>query len=138
MALTVHKLFRKWNDDDVPSLPPTVSKVINVLITFHFVCFCWIFFRASSMESAMDMINQMLYHLSPQIIFEFFEGYKAVCLLMIIGFIMHFIPAKFEWKLQQQLTDSSLAFKAAFVLVIIVIIVQTKSAGIQPFIYFQF
>jgi D-alanyl-lipoteichoic acid acyltransferase DltB (MBOAT superfamily) len=141
IALTIHKLFSAWNEP-APDAPPVsstkFSKAINVFFTFHFVCFCWIFFRASSMQTAIDMINQILFHLSPHILLEFVAGYKAVVFLMVIGYMMHLIPSKFEFKLQQKLTDMPLAYKAAFMLIIIVLVIQTKSAGIQPFIYFQF
>jgi D-alanyl-lipoteichoic acid acyltransferase DltB (MBOAT superfamily) len=139
LALTIHKLFTRWNDDDPEPSPPTkLSKAVSIFVTFHFVCFCWIFFRAASMDIAGDMIRQMLYHLSPGIFFEFIQGYKVVSLLMLAGFVLHFIPSRFEFKLQEKLTASSLAVKAAFVLSVIVIVVQMKSSGIQPFIYFQF
>jgi alginate O-acetyltransferase complex protein AlgI len=139
LALAIHKIFKSWNEDESLPIPETrFSRVVNTLITFHFVCLCWIFFRASSMQNAVDMIRQMLHHLSPEIIFEFVAGYKAVMLLMFVGYLMHFMPGRIEHALQQRLTDMPLAYKAAFMIVIIVIIVQTKSAGIQPFIYFQF
>jgi hypothetical protein len=90
------------------------------------------------MQSATDMINQITHHLSPHIIFEFIAGYKAVVLLMLIGYLMHFAPRNIEFALQEKLTSMPLAYKAAFMLIIIVVVIQTKSAGIQPFIYFQF
>jgi alginate O-acetyltransferase complex protein AlgI len=141
LALTIHKLFKAWNEpgqDEQPTSPSRISNIINMFLTFHFVCFCWIFFRASSMQTAADMINQILHHLSPGIFFEFIAGYRAVFVLIIIGYVLHLLPRRFEFSLQQKLTDMPLAYKAAFMLAIIVIVIQTKSAGIQPFIYFQF
>jgi alginate O-acetyltransferase complex protein AlgI len=141
VALTIHKLFKSWNEpnpEEEPVPSSKFSRVVNIFLTFHFVCFCWIFFRASSMQSAVDMLKQMLYHLSPEILFEFVAGYKAVIALMIIGYTMHFIPQKIEFTLQEKLTEMPLAWKAAFMLLIIIVVIQTKSAGIQPFIYFQF
>ncbi|MBT1704255.1 MBOAT family O-acyltransferase [Chryseosolibacter indicus] len=142
IALIVHKLFRGWTEEDRDKeeavSPRKTSVIINTIITFHFVCFCWIFFRASSMPVAMDIIKQITHHLSPEIFFEFVVGYKAVFVLMIIGYVMHFMPRDFEFLLQEKLTESPLLYKAAFMLSIILIVIQTKSAGIQPFIYFQF
>ena len=140
-ALTVHKLFSGWTatqEPEVSALQRKISNGINVFITFHFVCFCWIFFRAPSMGVAEDILRQILYHLNPQIIFEFIAGYQGVMFLMLIGYVMHFVPRKIEFAFQERITEMSLAYKAAFMLLIIVIVIQTKSAGIQPFIYFQF
>jgi alginate O-acetyltransferase complex protein AlgI len=141
LALTVHKLFRGWVEAEPvekTSAGRTFSKYVNMFLTFHFVCFCWIFFRATSMQTAMDMIGQIMHHLSPQLLFEIVGGYKAVMLLMLIGYVMHFIPVDIEIKFQEKITEMPLAYKAAFMLTIIVLVIQTKSAGIQPFIYFQF
>jgi alginate O-acetyltransferase complex protein AlgI len=110
----------------------------SILLTFHFVCFCWIFFRASSMEVAYQMISQITTDFNPQIFFEFVSGYKAVVFLMVLGFILHYIPASTEQKAETWVTNLPLTGKAALVVSIIILVVQTKSAGIQPFIYFQF
>ena len=84
------------------------------------------------------MLHQIMFQLNPQILFEFIGGYKAVMFLMLIGYLLHFIPKHMELKAEQIVSTMSLELKAAFMLSIIVIVIQTKSSGIQPFIYFQF
>lgn len=142
LALTIHKLFKGWNETEADEEPKQASSrfsnFINLFFTFHFVCFCWIFFRASSMQVATDIIMQISHNLNPQIFFEFIAGYKGVMLLMLIGYLMHFVPARIEFSLQEKITAWPLPYKAAFMIAIIVIVIQTKSSGIQPFIYFQF
>lgn len=138
-ALAIHKFYSSLN------LPKTSSPFIkslasagSVFFTFHFVCFCWIFFRSANMEIAGQMISQITTHFNGQILFDFITGYKGVVFLMIIGFIIHFIPATIEKRAEDWVTQIPLAGKAALVVSIIILVVQTKSAGIQPFIYFQF
>jgi alginate O-acetyltransferase complex protein AlgI len=141
LALIVHKIFRTWTaSDPQPETPvmQTISRAVNVFVTFNFVAFCWIFFRAAGMDSASAMFHQIFFQLNPGIIFEFVQGYQAVCILMILGFILHFIPSTIELTIQKKITDMPLAYKAAFMFAIVVMVIQTKSAGIQPFIYFQF
>jgi alginate O-acetyltransferase complex protein AlgI len=143
IALIIHKVFRKWTDADPAQATKTAmgkkfSAAINVFVTFNFVCLCWIFFRASSMQTAADMLEQIMFQLHPEIVIEFIAGYKMVVFLMIFGYFLHFIPAKFEWAAERAVSKWPLVYKAAFVLAIIIIVIQTKSAGIQPFIYFQF
>lgn len=141
LALAIHKLFRTWVDSETREKTVAgkrFSTFVNVFLTFHFVCFCWIFFRANSMQTAMDMIRQILYHLSPHILVEFISSYKAVVLLMVLGYVLHFIPQRFEFAAQERITEWPMAYKVVFMLVIIIMVIQTKSAGIQPFIYFQF
>jgi alginate O-acetyltransferase complex protein AlgI len=137
-ALAFHKMYREWQDE-YGSIP--VGKIaiwFNIFFTFHFVCFCWIFFRAPSMNAAGEMMIQILTNFNASILFEFMAGYKGVMLLMLLGYILHFLPRHLELKFQQKITDMPFAYKAAWMLLIIILVIQTKSAGIQPFIYFQF
>jgi hypothetical protein len=109
-----------------------------MLLTFHFVCFCWIFFRASTLEIVWQMLGQILFHFNFSIIFQFVAGYKIVLALMALGYVLHFLPKSFEVQFQQTVTRLPLMAKAVWITAIIVLVIQTKSAEIQPFIYFQF
>ena len=141
MALAFHKF---WSSMDISLFKPErkvtrdLATVLSLLITFHFVCFCWIFFRAGNMQIAGEVISQIVNHFSGKIFFEFISGYKIVMLLMLLGYIMHFIPKSIESKSENWVINSSLTVKACLVIAVIVLVIQTKSAGIQPFIYFQF
>jgi hypothetical protein len=141
IALGIHKLYlgffpsKPINDSPVRLY---VTKAIGVFVTFHFVCFCWIFFRASNMEAAGQMIGQILFYFKPQILFEFIAGYKAVLLMMLFGYFLHFVPKSFELKTQNAVTSLPLLAKVALLLIVIFVVVQFKSSEIQPFIYFQF
>jgi D-alanyl-lipoteichoic acid acyltransferase DltB (MBOAT superfamily) len=137
-ALVAHKKFKEWLYEYGSPPGHKNSSPFDVLLTFHFVCFCWIFFRASSMEAVRDMLGQIFLHLNPQIFFEFIAGYKEVVFLMILGYALHFTPQKIEFKFQQIITDLPLSLKAVWMVLIIFLVYQTQSAEIQPFIYFQF
>jgi alginate O-acetyltransferase complex protein AlgI len=139
LALAIHKAVSKIKIIETNS--PVVKGLGNiggVLLTFHFVCLCWIFFRATSMEVSWEIIDQITQNFRPEVFFDFLTGYKGVVLLMITGYILHAIPRKFELEIQDQITKASVPIKAALITIVILIIVQVKTAGIQPFIYFQF
>ncbi len=135
IGLALHKLFTSLQ---LPLKENWISKGLGILITFHFVCFCWIFFRASSMESAWQVISQITTHFSPQVMGDFIIGYKTVLLLMTLGYLLHFIPHTIETKAENIVIRTPTIGKIALMVSIIVLVIQTKSAGIQPFIYFQF
>jgi alginate O-acetyltransferase complex protein AlgI len=130
LGITVFNPSKQWSK--------SVISFFNILITFHFVCFCWIFFRAKDMQIAGDIISQIIHQFSPQIFFDFIVGYKEVVLLMLLGYLLHFLPRHIESLSENWVTQSPLAVKALLIVCVIVIVIQTKSAGIQPFIYFQF
>jgi alginate O-acetyltransferase complex protein AlgI len=136
-ALALHKLFTSMFPKRTES-NSFAGQLIGVLLTFHFVCFCWIFFRASSMENAGQVISQILTHFNPGVFGDFVAGYRTVLLVMLMGYVLHFIPHTVELKAQETVTRLSLTGKVALMVAVIVLVIQTKAAGIQPFIYFQF
>jgi len=91
-----------------------------VLIIFTYVC------------------GQIAAHFSPQVFGDFIAGYSTVLWLMALGYVLHFLPHSLELKAEQFVTAMPMAGKVALTVTIIVLVIETKSAGIQPFIYFQF
>lgn len=137
LALSAHKFYRaRFGGSDEPDAP--WRTFLSVFFTFHFVCFCWIFFRAPDMVTVGEILNQIFNHFSPQLLLEFVASYKAVFMLMVVGYLLHFMPREAELAAQESITNMSLIGKATFMLFVIFLVIQTKSAGIQPFIYFQF
>jgi D-alanyl-lipoteichoic acid acyltransferase DltB (MBOAT superfamily) len=112
--------------------------VLGVILTFHFVCFTWIFFRADSMDVVNAMLVQITTAFHPEISIEFIKGYPYVLMLMALGYILHFIPTAVEGNVQQLVIKSPFVLKIAYLIIIILVVIQIKSSEIQPFIYFQF
>jgi len=54
--LAFERAFRKL-DDRPADVMPGIRDIPNVLLTFHLVCFAWIFFRASTFTEAADYIR---------------------------------------------------------------------------------
>jgi len=137
VALTMHKFFRsrfpKVAGDDC-----AWKNFLQVFLTFHFVCFCWIFFRAANMETVGEVLHQIIFQFRIGLAGEFIAGYRVVMMLMVIGYLLHFIPREAELAAQETVASMPLAGKAAFMVMVIILVIQTKSSGIQPFIYFQF
>ena len=140
-ALAVHKAYLRYfpaKKDNRSLISQKISRIMRVFLTFNFVCFCWIFFRAANMQIAGQMIKQILFHFNPQIFLDFIIGYKAVILMMLLGFFLHFTPKSLEVKCQFLVMNLSIPMKVVFLFIVIFIVVQFKSSEIQPFIYFQF
>ena len=141
IALAIHKLYLEVfpvKTENSNPLRKFIISTFSILITFHFVCFCWIFFRADNMETATQMIRQIAFHFNPRIFFEFITGYRSVLLMMLIGYALHFIPKSVELKTESIVTNLPLLLKVSFMILVILLVVQFKSSEIQPFIYFQF
>lgn len=113
-------------------------RIMQNLITFHLVAFAWIFFRANSFATAMELINQIINFFHGIVITQFVPGYPLVSILVAAGFILHFIPKKAEMKFEELFTVTPMIGKALALTAIIWLVIQIRSAEIQPFIYFQF
>jgi len=134
VALGIDKFIKEYF-----TIPKNIfTKVLGVFFTFHFVCFCWIFFRADNMQVASNVISQIALHFSPGIFLSFIAGYKSILIVMLIGYILHFMPKSVELGTQNLVYRMPLAAKIAIMAALMVLVIQVKSSDIQPFIYFQF
>ncbi|MBR5296551.1 MAG: MBOAT family protein, partial [Parabacteroides sp.] len=140
IALAIHKFVmgRFSSFKQVGSEMKPWRRVLGIIFTFHLVCLGWIMFRADSMQTVGEILTQIGTNFHPEVFMQFIHGYKGVCLLMIIGYILHFMPKQWENRMQRIVTDSPLFVQAVILALAIFTVVQFKSAGVQPFIYFQF
>ena len=111
---------------------------LNLIITFHFVCFCWIFFRNADFQNSMDMLRQIFTTFRPQLFPQLIEGYWRVFALMLLGFLLHFTPDSWENAACRGVIRLPFLGKALLMVALIYLVIQMKSSEIQPFIYFQF
>jgi hypothetical protein len=113
-------------------------KIIGVIFTFHFVCFCWIFFKAATFKDAGSMLTQIFTNFDAGAFRPLISNYWSVVLIMLFGYIIHFTPKAYEVFVENILSKTNLAGRVAVVLVFLWIIIQVKQADeIMP-IYLQF
>lgn len=121
-------------------LPTTrVVVILRIFITFNFVSFCWIFFKADSFTSALDIISNIsAIRLNITDWWTILASSKSVFILMTIGFVMHFLPEKLTDTIQNKFIVLPLVVKAMIIAIIFWLIFLTASSGPQPFIYLDF
>ncbi len=68
------------------------TRIVSIIFTFHVVCFGWIFFRASSIDLAFQMIQQIALDFSFDGYEPFIENYGTVVMMIALGFVLHFLP----------------------------------------------
>ncbi len=140
LALAIHKgimhIFPKTKTDGNQMKP--INRILGTLFTFHLVVFAWLFFRAPDMSTVYSVLNRIAYHFHPELIGQVISGYSLVFGLMFVGYVLHFLPQKVYDAIQGKIIRSPLILKAVYLVVMIYIVFQAKSADVQPFIYFQF
>jgi len=114
--------------------------LVSIILTFHFVCFCWIFFRAESFDLAWDMIENIYLNFGGEIVGEVLSQKQPVFLLMSLGYILHFVPDDIDNYIETYFIKSHFLVKSAIIAFFIwmVFIVQSGLDNPQEFIYFQF
>lgn len=130
--------FEKFISSVVHIPKNKLTRVLGIIITFHFVCFAWVYFRADNMSVVNAMLTQITTAFHPEILGDFIKGYPYILMLMAFGYMLHFIPSNIEQHTQQLVVKSPFVLKVAYLLVIVFVVIQIKSSEIQPFIYFQF
>ncbi len=138
VALALHKAWMSLTGRKKGEQSHGIRRVLGVIITFHFVCFCWIFFRNADFENSLDMIRQITTTFQAQLFPQLFEGYWRVFALMALGFLLHFAPDKWENAVCRGVIRLPFLGKALLMVSLIYLVIQMKGTEIQPFIYFQF
>jgi alginate O-acetyltransferase complex protein AlgI len=116
----------------------TVLKIGGIFLTFHFVCFCWIFFKASTFHDSWALINQIVHDFQPGVWLELYNGYAMVFWVMLGAFILHFLPKRSENFAEQTMARIPVWGSIAVMVLFIYIVVQVKSSDTMLPIYLQF
>lgn len=115
-----------------------IHKIISVLLTFHFVCFCWVFFKSETLSNAWIMLTQIVTNFHIQGINILLEAYYPVIGIMALGYCLHAIPMSVDTKIQQYIQPLPLLLKTLIAFIVLYIVIQSKqSEPIMP-IYLQF
>ncbi len=81
IALAVHKVWTNITKSTQKKCSK-LGAVVSVFVTFIFVSFCWIFFRASSFSNAIDVITQ---------IFSFQDGLSQPYFWLFVSLVVYVV-----------------------------------------------
>ena len=138
VALAAHKFWMGITGRKKGERSHGIRRFFGIVITFHFVCFCWIFFRNTDFSTSLDMLRQIFTTFRPGLFPQLVEGYWEVFALMGLGFFLHFVPDSWEHACSKAVVRLPLVGKALLLVAMVYLVIQMKSSEIQPFIYFQF
>ena len=110
-----------------------IGKLLGWLLTFHFVSFAWIFFRAKTMEKAGKIISKIgegSTHL-PNVTL-------VIAAVLLGGYLLHMVPEKWYAGFKRLFVKVPSPVQALFLLMFAVVFYKTAIKGVVPFTYFQF
>ena len=136
LGLVAHKI---WTNITCGRIKPTrILKFLSVFLTFNFVTFCWIFFRAPDLDSLVRMFHQITGNFNPGSYISLLPAYGTVFALILAGYLIHFLPEKIKESYRGLFIRMPLAMQFIIILLIAVVLYQMRSSEIMPFIYFRF
>ncbi len=137
-ALCVHKAWRQFLGHGKDYHSRGLLRLGAVIVTFHVVCFCWLFFANATFDNSVTMITKILTEFHGDLFPQFLEGYPAVSTLILLGYTLHFLPTSWNALTSNALTRLRLSIQLAIFVLLILLIVQVRGSEVQPFIYLQF
>jgi alginate O-acetyltransferase complex protein AlgI len=135
-GLVFNKIWNSIFGDRLKQRRP--GRAISVFITFNFVSFCWIFFRAHDMGSARLMLTQIAENFSPGSYMTVLPAYAAVFSLMAAGYIIHFLPERVKESYRGLFIKMPLVIQIVIIILVAVLLCNMRTMDIMPFIYFRF
>ena len=139
IALGIHKIwmmmtgkaFARFNNSKLYNF-------IMIVLTFHFACFCWIFFKAEDFDIALAMIRQIAFNFDFSVWMPFYENYKYVVWMIAFAMLIHFIPDDFIDKLVEKRNKFSLGLYILIFFAFLILYGFFKSSEQVMPIYLQF
>jgi hypothetical protein len=109
------------------------GKALGTLITFHYVCLAWIFFRAPTFKQALLVIKQIA------TLTTFHPNLPAtVAILLAVGLASHYTPRAAYARAQRLFTELPAPAQGAVLFAVGVVLHEAASTAQVPFVYFQF
>ena len=136
IGLVIHKFWK--NSSPFKNTNSLGIKFILMLVTLTFISFTRIFFRSDSLETVNTIFYRITHHLGLDVFFDILIGYKSVMVIMLLGYLIHWIPEKMKSNYRQLFAKQSLPIMGAIIIFAVFIMYQLMSGEMQPFIYFQF
>ncbi len=109
-----------------------------VFITFTFITFTRIWFRSDSLETVNEIFHQLGNDFGTTLIVDVLAAFRNVFLVMLAGLVIHWLPASFKERYRQWFAHLPLPVIALVCVLVVLVIYQTVTADVVPFIYFQF
>ena len=136
MGIVVYKYWRLISPYEHSD--KLLARLWKIALTFAFITFTRIYFRSNSMEHIslfyQQLANNMDWKSAGTILWE----YRLVFLVMVLGYITHWLSYGLKEKVERWFIDSHIALKVCAAVVVAIVCYQTYAADFQAFIYFQF
>jgi alginate O-acetyltransferase complex protein AlgI len=126
-------IARGWQSWRGPKATPWTPAWFRTFWTVQFVCFAWIFFRATNLEQAQKILEQLT-----ELSYATTNISGPLWVVLGIALAGHYLPKVPFEKLREGFVRSPFFVQAAILMALIVAIQYIAATGAAPFIYTNF
>lgn len=134
VGLAVDKAWKKL----VHPRPTRAGAFFGWLVTFVFVISLWVFFRADSFDTAIQVFRQIFTGGNWAIAGAFLQERWLFVLILCTAVAIHAVPSGRFPQIESMYIRTPFIVKAIAFLLLIQLVLQLQSTDVHPFIYFQF
>jgi alginate O-acetyltransferase complex protein AlgI len=115
-------------------------RAFRIFFTFNFITFTRIWFRLDEAGEPVKMLEHIWtnFDFTWPIFVKVLDTYQAVFWLILIGFILHWLPESWKEKGVHLFGKVPFVFQAIFIALSVFFMYQAISDTFKPFVYFQF
>jgi D-alanyl-lipoteichoic acid acyltransferase DltB (MBOAT superfamily) len=133
LGLAATRFVQRLRGSDQGQASSWWARLIWIVLTFHFVCFCWIFFRAQSVGHAWAVLRQL----------ATFTGGAAnlastVMLALGAALVLHHLPEAWVERVRALFVRLPAPVQGLLLVGVAVALAQVAQSKVVPYIYFQF
>ncbi|MFV0590732.1 MAG: MBOAT family O-acyltransferase [Draconibacterium sp.] len=136
LGLVVYKAWRKISPWEKYS--NVWANIWKITVTFSFITFTRVFFRSESMDVVNGMLHQIGTAMDLSLVPQVLVAYKWVFLVMLFGFVIHWLSDSWKERIKDWFVASPLWVQVVLAAITVIVVYQSISSDMQPFIYFQF
>lgn len=136
VGLVVNKFFHRHVFVQIP--PSPFAKPLAWLTTFGYVAFAWIFFRAPSPTTALQLLHQISSDCSLTEFLPFLAARPLWTVLTLVALELHSVRERDYLWLRDRFVALPWLLKLLVALVVVQAAINLSGASVQPFIYSRF
>ncbi|MBI4889548.1 MAG: MBOAT family protein [Acidobacteria bacterium] len=131
-ALAIHHGFRAARGNPAPSTNPAV-RFLSRLLTIHFVVFAWVFFRASSLDNAVEVLSRIA-----SLTASLANISLPISVVIAVAVVAHYLPRKVADFCSGLFVKVPFYAQAAVLTLLVLAIEYVAVTGAAPFLYTKF
>jgi D-alanyl-lipoteichoic acid acyltransferase DltB (MBOAT superfamily) len=138
LMLILEYFTAAWREEGIKKKQHQGRRSFWAVVTFLFIAASFVLFKCNSLDNAWTVIEKIFSGFDEDIISDWVSVYYGVLIVMVAGYVMHYLPERISTKLQMKFRQLHWAIQAIIVACVIYFVYQVIATDTKPFIYLEF